>query len=256
MPDKIEMTKSGFVSVLASVASPCGPGLPGEEPIEGWIDPDPEQCDHWLQMVTIIRAADVAIGRTLGQQRLGETLAAGGTEAVLVSNRSDLQRFADDCCESPPRWPLPWPPPRRPLDANGLTPAQLLVAGARFQAAADHIGDNALQPELAAVADRFFETGLSRLNEPRSDTTGARLRGACGTMERLIRVVEREIAANGRRIDDLTERITELQSQPNPDLVQIQALEALVQELQDAVAQDRRDLDVLEEEFQASCGPR
>jgi hypothetical protein len=88
---------------------------------------------------------------------------------VLANNRSDLQRFVDDFCGTPPRWPLPWPPARFTLDPKGLTPAQLLAVGARFQAAADYVGDNALQPELAAAADRLFETGLSRLGERRSD---------------------------------------------------------------------------------------
>lgn len=169
MPDTIEMTKADFVSVVASLASPCGSSLPGEEPIPGWIGPDPESYEHWLQMVMIMKAADVAIDRTLGQQRLGETLDEGGADAMVANNRSDLQRFVDDFCGTPPRWPLPWPPPRRRLDPKGLTPAQLLIAGARFQAAADHVGDNALQPELAAAADRLFETGLSRLGERRSD---------------------------------------------------------------------------------------
>jgi len=167
--DTIEMTKSDFGSVLASVASPCGPWLPGEEPIPGWIDPDPESCKHWLEMVMVLKAVDVAVDRALGHQRFGETLGEGGSDAVLASNRSDLQGFVDDVCGTPPRWPLPWPPPRRPLDPKGLTPAQLLVIGARFQAAADHVGDNALHPEFTAAADRLFEIGLSRLGDRQRD---------------------------------------------------------------------------------------
>lgn len=163
MADTIEMTKSDFVSVLASVASPCSSFLPGEEPIPNWIEPDPEACSHWLAAVMVMKAADVAIEQTLRQQRVGEALGQGGPDAVLASNRSDLKSFVDDFCGTPPRWPLPWPPPWRPLDPAGLKPVQLLVAAARFQAAADHFGENALQPEFAAAADQLFEAGLSRL---------------------------------------------------------------------------------------------
>jgi hypothetical protein len=85
-----------------------------------------------------------------------EFLTSTGAVAVLANNRSDLQRFVDDFCGMPPRWPLPGPPPRRALHPKGLTPVQLLVAGARFQAAADHVGSNPLQSELAAAADRLW----------------------------------------------------------------------------------------------------
>jgi hypothetical protein len=165
--DTLAIAKSDFVSVIASMASPCGPWLPGEEPIPGWIDLEPEPCEHWLDMMQIIKAADVVIDRTLGQQQLSETLGEGNATAILANNRSDLQRFVDDVCGTPPRWPLPWPPPRRRLSPNGLSPVQLLVAGARFQAASDHVGGNALQPELLDAADRLFEAGLSRLAERR-----------------------------------------------------------------------------------------
>lgn len=167
MPNTIEMEKSDFVSVLAAVAGPCGPWLPGEEPIPGWIEPDPESCEHWLQAVAAMKAADVAMDRALAQQRLGETLGEGNADVVLASSRADLQRFVDDFCGTPPKWPLPWPPPRRPLDPKGLTPVQLLILGARFHAAAEHLGDDVLQPVLAATADQFFEAGLSRQNERR-----------------------------------------------------------------------------------------
>ena len=167
MSDSIEMKKSDFVKVVAAVATRCGPWLPGEEPIPGWMEPDPEACEHWQQIVAIMKAADTAIHRTLGQQRFGESLGEGGAGSVLSSNRSELQQFVDDFCGTPPKWPLPWPPPRRKLDPKGLSPAQLLVAAARFQAAADFVSGNALQPEFAAAADRLFEVGLARLSERR-----------------------------------------------------------------------------------------
>lgn len=255
MPNRIEMTKSNFVSVLASVASPCGPWLPGEEPIPGWIDPDPDQCDHWREMVMIMKAADSAIDRILGQQRLGESLGDGGSDAVLANNLSDIQRFADDVCETPPRWPLAWPPPRRPLNPKGLTAAQLLIAGARFQAVADHVGDNALQPELAATADRLFEAGLSRLDERRSGMPQTAVRDVCDMMARAIKHIEQEISAKTHRVTNLRERITRLESQPNPDVTQIQELQNDIRELEDQLETDRLQLGAFQDEFAASCGP-
>ena len=73
------------------------------------MEPDPEACEHWQQIVAIMKAADTAIHRTLGQQRFGESLGEGGAGSVLNSNRSELQQFVDDFCD-PPKWPLPWPP--------------------------------------------------------------------------------------------------------------------------------------------------
>jgi hypothetical protein len=164
MRDTIEMAKSDFVRVLASAVSPCTEMFHGPDVPPDWIDPDPDACQHWLDAIAIVKVADAAIGRTLEQQRLGEALGEQGTD-VLASNRSFVQQFADDFCGTPPRMPVPWPPPRRPIDPQGLTAMQLILVGARFQAAADHIGDNALQQDLAATADQLFATGLSRLRD-------------------------------------------------------------------------------------------
>jgi len=170
MPNTIEMTKSDFGGILGGVLDPCSSLLPGEEPIPGTVPPDPEGCQHWIDALGLSRAADVVIGRTLGQQRWGEALSDSAPDAVLASNTSQLQRCVDDVCAVPPRWPLMWPPPRRRLDPGGLTPLQLLITAARFQAAADAVGDNALQPELAAAADRLFDAGLSRFGAGRGET--------------------------------------------------------------------------------------
>ena len=164
MRDTIEMAKSDFVRVLASAVSPCTEMFHGPDVPRDWIDPDPEACQHWLDAIAIVKVADAAIGRTLEQQRLGEALGDNGTD-VLANNRSFVQRFADDFCGTPPRMPVPWPPPRRPIDPQGLTAMQLILVGARFQAAADHIGDNVLQQDFAATADQLFATGLSRLRD-------------------------------------------------------------------------------------------
>jgi hypothetical protein len=163
MRDTIEMSKSDFVRVLASAVSPCTELMYGTTDLpRGWIEPEPEACQHWLDGIAFMKVADAAIGRTLDQQRLGEALGEQGKD-VLADNQSFVQRFADDFCGTPPIMPVPWPPPRRSLDPKGLTAMQLILVGARFQAAADHIGDNALQQEFAATADQLFAMGLSRL---------------------------------------------------------------------------------------------
>lgn len=46
-----------------------------------------------------------------------------------------------------------------------LEPTDLLVAGAQFHKAADVLEGSALQGTFRGAADRFFETGLSRLKE-------------------------------------------------------------------------------------------
>jgi hypothetical protein len=164
MRDTIEIAKSDFVRVLASAVSPCTELFHGPDVPRGWIDPDPESCAHWLDAIAIVVVADAAISRALEQQRVGEGLGERGTD-VLATNRSFVQQFADDFCGTPPRMPVPWPPSRRPLDPEGLTAMQLILVGARFQDAADHLGDSALQPEFAATADQLFATGFSRLGE-------------------------------------------------------------------------------------------
>ena len=164
MRETIEIAKSDFVTVLASSMSPCTRLFHGSDVPPDWIDPDPEACQHFLDAIAIVRVADAAIGRTLEQQRLGEALGEQGTN-VLASNKASVQQFADDFCGTPPRMPVPWPPPRRPLDSQGLTALQLILVGARFQAAADHIDENGLQQDFAAAADQLFAVGFSRLRE-------------------------------------------------------------------------------------------
>jgi hypothetical protein len=158
MRDTIEIGKSEFVSLMAAVLNPCSSLLPGEEPIPGWVRPDPESCGHWIDLTTIIVKADAAIGRMLDEADRGSADAD-----VVATNGSALRALADDLCSAPPKVPGPWPPPRRRLSDDGLTGPQLMVLAARFQAAADSVADHALAPDLNAAADRMFGEGVSRL---------------------------------------------------------------------------------------------
>jgi hypothetical protein len=163
--DKIEFTKSDFAGFMADLME-CGPFLPGENIPRNWIIPD-DGCVLWVGTVTSFRLAEVAIDRALTQQRVGDALDGSRSEAMLASNRSGIVQFVDDICGTPPKWPLPWPPPNRrmAMDPEGLPAAYLLAAGARFRAAADLLEAHPLQAEFSAAADRLFETGLSRLTQ-------------------------------------------------------------------------------------------
>jgi hypothetical protein len=140
---KIEMSATDFSRVLANFGDPCSTAIPGGDPEA--IPPDPESCQHWIEMMYVVRAADLAIAQTANQE---------GTSKALAT-------IVDDFCGTPPRWPFPWPP-RNPFKRDALSAVQLLAAAARFQEAADSLE---LQPEVEKVADQLFEAGLSRLAE-------------------------------------------------------------------------------------------
>jgi hypothetical protein len=140
---KIEMSATDFSRVLANFGDPCSTAIPGGDPEA--IPPDPESCQHWIEMIYVMRAADLAIAQTANQEGTGKALAT----------------IVDDFCGTPPRWPFPWPP-RNPFKRDALSAVQLLAAAARFQEAADSLE---LQPEVETVADQLFEAGLGRLAE-------------------------------------------------------------------------------------------
>lgn len=167
MPDKIELSKSDFVSVMAAATGRCGPWLPGEEPIRGWIEPDPEACRHWLELVTVMRAADTVIARTIERQDMAEVL-GGDADAAREGIRAKLMRELEEICGSPPRLPIRVPT-RRPIPdpEEELSGIQVLVFGVRLQAAAEALGDHVLAPAFADAADVAFEQGVARTGKRR-----------------------------------------------------------------------------------------
>jgi hypothetical protein len=103
-----------------------------------------------------------AIDRLVTEAQLGE-VAAGRLQPdeTIEVVRAHVFEIVDDFCGNrPPRWPrpLPWPPAHDPI--HGL---DLLMAGAQFQKTADAMTDNLLQADFSAAADRFFATGLERM---------------------------------------------------------------------------------------------
>jgi hypothetical protein len=143
MPKTIEMSASDFSQVLSCFNDPCSTAIPGGDPEA--IPPDPEACQHWIEMVYVVKAADLVISRAASQGAISQS----------------WDEVIDDFCGTPPRWPFPWPP-KRPFKRESLSAVQLLALAARFQEAAD-----SLDSELALdqAADQLFEVALKRLAE-------------------------------------------------------------------------------------------
>ena len=164
MVDRLEISKSGFVEVLSDVMGgyACLEFFhPGDT--RGLIPPDPESCKHFLDMIAVVTLSDAVIERAYNRQNAADTVAQPGSEAMRASNRSELDRFVDDLCGAPPKVTLMARPNVR-FNADRLHPADILVAGARFRAAAEQLDGDSLRTELSATADRLFEIGLSRLD--------------------------------------------------------------------------------------------
>lgn len=133
--------------------------LPPDPPPDLWRIAGP-QPDPWRAAMLARQVIDrLVMEAQLGEVAAGSSRSEGTAEAV----RTHIFEFVDDFCGNrPPRWPRPWPwPPRRdPVEIHGL---DLLMAGAQFQKAADSMVDNPLQGDFSAAADRFFATGLERM---------------------------------------------------------------------------------------------
>lgn len=138
-----------------------GPGDP--EPwraaIAARLGPEP---DPW-------RAAALArsvINEALAQATLAEVIHGerGGAASERIAEH--ISQFVDDLCPPPPKPPRP---PRRWwwLDEQGfeVSAVDLITAGAQFQRAADRLTESALQPALAAAADKLVQTGVERLQQ-------------------------------------------------------------------------------------------
>lgn len=80
------------------------------------------------------------------------------------------------------------------------------------------------------------------------------IRNVCDMMAKAIKHIAEEIKAKELRIRSLEERLEKLQSHPDPDPLQIQQIEADMQELEDQLKTDRAQLNAFQEEFAASCG--
>ncbi|HEY6730917.1 MAG TPA: hypothetical protein VI039_07825 [Solirubrobacterales bacterium] len=83
MARNIEMSTSEFAQVLACFGDPCSTAIPGGDPEA--IPPDPESCQHWIELVYVLKAADLAIAQNANQ--------GGGGRAMVT--------IVDDFCGTP-----------------------------------------------------------------------------------------------------------------------------------------------------------
>ena len=84
-------------------------------------------------------------------------------------------------------------------------------------------------------------------------TPEARLRSICDLFRKAIQGLGKEISRKERQESALESRISQLQSQPNPDTAQIQLLQEQLADLKNLLERDRAQLNAFEEEFSASC---
>lgn len=123
------------------------------------LPPGP-QPDPWRAAMFARLTIDQAVSQyQLAEALLGREAAGRASEAA----RSQIQAFVDEWCGTHPRpWPRPWPWPPV-LDPKTVQPAELLVAGAQFETAAQL--KNPLQETFSAAAAQLIDVGLQRLRE-------------------------------------------------------------------------------------------
>jgi hypothetical protein len=141
---------------------PHGPGTPvvrGDSVLDriAWVLLNPQPLPP---KVAASRLARAVINQTIREVQIAE--AAGRGEQGGKSAQSQIARFIDEYCGTPPH-------PRPPYWLTGIaTPEELLTAAAQFQMAADGLDKGALQTACTAAADKLFETGVKRLEEPQA----------------------------------------------------------------------------------------
>jgi hypothetical protein len=129
---------------------------------------------QWAAFVT-----STTIQRVLSQQQLASRLEPAAAEAVLATNRADLEAFTIGLLKSPPACeplpgqqttvvitgtiviviPIPVRPEPNPLtgEVEALTRPDLLGVGVRLRAAAESPDAGTLKDAFVAAADRMFE---------------------------------------------------------------------------------------------------
>ncbi|MGY5125215.1 hypothetical protein [Streptomyces nigrescens] len=75
----------------------------------------------------------------------------------------------------------------------------------------------------------------------------------CEMMRRLAKGQEAEIRRTEKHIDELREKISELEQQPHPDPAAIAALRQAVEGLERKLAEDRLSLSTLEDVISENC---
>jgi len=79
------------------------------------------------------------------------------------------------------------------------------------------------------------------------------IRGVCATLASAIRVIEKDIKDEKRRVPRLKAEIAALKNQPNPDQAQIRAKEKELRDLLQRIEEDEGQLEAFKEEFKFHC---
>ena len=108
-------------------------------------------------------AARTAIAQALTAQESAEALAADGANGRSEGSKESLARSSTSGTR-PPR-PYPWPGEPVLRGTDEFSAADLLVAGAQFQTAAETLEENALRQAFQDAADRLLEQGAARLDD-------------------------------------------------------------------------------------------
>jgi hypothetical protein len=142
-------------------SGPPGPDYGGPDPFEPLrLNPQPRPS---LRRSAL--AARTAIARALASHESAEALADDGGDRAVGRIQGRVSDLVEDWCGTRPPRPYPWPwgPVLRGTDE--LTPADLLVAGAQFQKAAEALEGHSLRQMFQDAADRLLEQGAARLDQ-------------------------------------------------------------------------------------------
>jgi hypothetical protein len=185
MPD-ITISTSALVQLLDQFpnpdeVTPFGPAGPVVRGLE-WVALNPQPLPPIESgLVALARTATREWGAHADPQRwalatravinahldhlalVGIIIVGGDQERPVAEIGRSISAMIDEWCGTPPHrgpFPGPWGPV---LDSERLHPANLVVAGAQFQKAADALRDNPLHDVFERAAERLFTEGFARL---------------------------------------------------------------------------------------------
>ena len=152
-------TLLGLINVLVADRLPADAReLTGNSGIN-WLNPQPEPPGASLKAMDATRSIPAV--RSLLSLASMEAAAEGDQGSARA--RKLIEAFVDDYCGTgAPKLLMPAPWPRFGQKPNAL---DMIVSAAQFHSAAAALPRHALQPLLAAAADRLVEGALARLGE-------------------------------------------------------------------------------------------
>ncbi len=177
----ISLSKSALVRLISSFYpnpddpgnphNPFGPYGPIGPVIDKWLwvllnpqplppGPDPYRFNPQPDPWRIAGMADSIVNTITSTYNFAGLLSEGDNQSILSKIGKQVNRLIDDYCGTPPHFPpRPWPQ----FDAAKFRPVDYLIFGARFQQAGESFENDQMQSILFNAADKFFETGLKKL---------------------------------------------------------------------------------------------